>query len=77
MTNQTKYQQALWTATLAVRQVLAQSKNPSTMLGQATPTAIAWHAAYAAVTAYEQTMTMTLPGNGSCESRKVDDSDAT
>jgi hypothetical protein len=43
---------AMWRATLAARQVIAQSKNPRTTLGRMSPSGVAFHAAWAAVDAY-------------------------
>lgn len=48
-------QRAMNAATLAVRQVIAQSKNPLTTLGNYPPTTVAYHAAWAAITAHQQT----------------------
>lgn len=43
-------------ATLAVRQVLAQAKNPRTRLGRMSPTSVAYHAARAAIEAHREAM---------------------
>ena len=48
-------QMAMYAATLAVRKLLASAKNRRTLLGRMQPTAVAYHAAYAAVTAYRET----------------------
>ena len=42
-------QAAVWAATLAVRKILAQAKNPATTLGRMRPTSVAYHAAWAAI----------------------------
>lgn len=47
---------AMWAATLAARQVIAQSKNPRTTIGKYPPTSVAYHAADAAVRAFEQSL---------------------
>lgn len=46
---ETREQQAYWAATLAVRQLIAQSKNPRNLIGRMSPTAVAYHAARAAI----------------------------
>ena len=43
-------------ATLAVRQVLAQAKNPRTTLGRMKPGSVAYHAAWAAIEAHRITL---------------------
>lgn len=43
---------AMQAATAAVRQVIAQSKNPNTILGRMSPTSVALHAALAAIQAH-------------------------
>jgi hypothetical protein len=43
-------------AALAVRKLLAASKNPRTVLGQMRPGPVAFHAAYEAVTVYRETL---------------------
>ena len=53
---ETPEQAANWAATLAVRQVLAQAKNPSTTLGKMKPTSVAYHAAIAAVEAHRKVL---------------------
>jgi hypothetical protein len=40
-------------ATIAARKVLAQAKNPRTLLSTYSATGIAYHAAYAAIEAYK------------------------
>lgn len=57
----TSEQAAYWAATLAARQVLAQAKNPRTLLGRMPPTSVAFHAAWAAIQAYKEA--------ASCEGR--------
>jgi hypothetical protein len=47
-------QAAIWQATLAVRQLLAQSKNPKTTLGRMSATAVAYHAAWRAIAIWEE-----------------------
>jgi len=49
----TQRQRAMWKATLAARNVIAQSKNPRTTIGKYPPTTVAFHVAWAAVTAFE------------------------
>ena len=44
---------AVWEATKAVRKILATAKNPRTLLHGYRPTALAYHAAWAAIEAYE------------------------
>ncbi len=51
---ETAEQEAMRKATLAVRQVIAQSKNPRTMLGRMSASAVAFHAAWAAIDAYRR-----------------------
>lgn len=52
----TPRQAAMSAATAAAKQVIAQSKNPRTTLGKMRPDGVAYHAAYAAITAYEGSM---------------------
>lgn len=58
--------QALFAATLATRRVIATSKNPRTVLGQMSPTGVAYHAALEAINVYRalmgEEMTPGLPG---------------
>lgn len=49
-------QTAITDATNQVRQLLAQSKDPRTVLGRARPTVVAYHATLAAITAYQETL---------------------
>ncbi len=49
-------EQAIWAATLAVRRVLAQAKNPKTTLGRMDPTGVAYHAALAAIEAHSKVL---------------------
>lgn len=41
-------------ATLAVRQIIAQSKNPATTLGQMSPSGVAFHAAWEAIRVHHE-----------------------
>lgn len=50
--SKTVEEKAMWAATLAARQVIAQSKNPATTLGQYPATTVAFHAAWAAIHAH-------------------------
>jgi hypothetical protein len=52
MADETPEQAAMRAATLAVRQILAQAKNPRTILGRMSPTGVAFHAAWAAIEAH-------------------------
>ena len=54
--NESPRQAAMWAATKATRQILAAAKNPRTLLGRMPPTSVAFHAAYAAVKAFEESM---------------------
>lgn len=47
-------QAATWRATVAVRQLLAQSKNPKTTLGRMSATGVAYHAAWKAIAVWEE-----------------------
>lgn len=47
-------QAAIWRATRAVRQLLAQSKNPKTTLGRMSATGVAYHAAWKAIEIWEE-----------------------
>jgi hypothetical protein len=49
-------QRAVSAATLAARQVIAQSKNPRTTLGKMGASSVAYHAAIAAIDAYQKVM---------------------
>ena len=53
---ETAEQLAMGAATRAVRRILASAKNPRTLLGQARPTTVAYHAAWEAVTVYRETL---------------------
>lgn len=55
-TGKTPEQRAMWAATVAVRKILAQAKNPRTIVGKAEPTVVAYHVALAAVVAYRKTL---------------------
>jgi hypothetical protein len=55
VTDETPEQVAMGAATLAVRKILASAKNPRTLLGKASPTMVAFHAAYEAVSVYRET----------------------
>jgi hypothetical protein len=46
-------QEAMQAATQAALKIIAQSKNPRTTLGRMRPSAVAFHAAWAAIRAYE------------------------
>jgi len=51
---ETAEQEAMRKATLAVRQVIAQSKNPRTALGKMSASSVAFHAAWAAIDAHRR-----------------------
>lgn len=54
--SETDEQFAYRRAASAALRVISLSKNPRTMIGRLSPSAVAWHAAYDAVKAYERTM---------------------
>ncbi len=54
VTGETAEAEAMRAATLAVRQVIAQSKNPRTMLGRMSASSVAFHAAWAAIDAHRR-----------------------
>lgn len=61
----TPRQEAMSAATTAAKQVIAQSKNPRTTLGKMRPDGVAYHAAYAAITAYEGSLERSRQQRGS------------
>jgi hypothetical protein len=58
---------AMWAATLAARQVIAQSKDPRTALGRMSPTSVAYHTAWAAIEAYHGTLSREDRDQGSVD----------
>ena len=56
MADETPEQVAMRAATLAVRQIFAQAKNPNTTLGRMSPTSVAFHAAWAAIQAHRDAL---------------------
>jgi hypothetical protein len=48
--------EAMERAMIAVRKILAQSKDPRTTLGRMGPSSVAFHAAWAAVDAYRKAL---------------------
>ena len=45
--------EAMQAATVAVRKILAQSKNPRTVLGRMSPSSVAFHAAWEAIRVHD------------------------
>lgn len=56
MADETPEQAAMRAATEAVRKILAQAKNPRTVLGRMSPTGVACHAAWAAIEAHRDAL---------------------
>ena len=56
MDDETPEQAAMRAATLAVRQILAQAKNPNTVLGRMSPTGVALRTAWAAIEAHRDAL---------------------
>jgi hypothetical protein len=57
--DETPEQKAMRAATIAVRKILATAKNPRTILGQMSPTSVAFHAAWAAIQAHREALQST------------------
>lgn len=73
----TTEREANWAATLAVRQVLAQAKNPRTALGRMSPTGVAYHAALAAIEAHRSAPERLAGTNYRPPDRRMGDDDDT
>lgn len=56
MADETPEQAAMRAAADAVRKILAQAKNPRTVLGRMSPSGVAYHAAWAAIEAHRDTL---------------------
>ena len=67
--------EAMRAATVAARKIIAQSKNPRTILGRMSPTSVAFHAAWAAIRAHDDYLdahTFPRPGGVPAAQRAIE-----